>query len=286
MKKNFLLDKLSGILTNKEFVAAAENRSDSEGGLYVRFVERAVKDYKVFSKFKTHPHYRAILEHVSKEQGEEYLDIIRRESPELIARFQCFKINDSVGAPITFDYAGIGSVSPTTLRYVKVAADLWKLFGDLSGMKIVEVGVGYGGQLLVLDQIFKLRQYHLFDLSPVLELSARYLESHILNSAYRKCTLNQCDGEEEYDLAISNYAFSELPAHVQRKYVEKVLSRSKRGYLTMNSGIGPNKSNKLSLEELRGLLPAFEVIEERPLTSPNNYILAWGRTTHGCAAKA
>jgi hypothetical protein len=65
-----------------------------------------------------------------------------------------FKINDLVGSPTTYVYHRFGRISPSTLRYVKVASDLRRLFGDLTGAKVAEIGVGYGGQLLVLDQIF------------------------------------------------------------------------------------------------------------------------------------
>ena len=97
-----------------------------------------------------------------------------------------------VGSPRVFNYPGIGRVSPTTLRYVKVASDLRKLFGAEPGGNVAEVGVGYGGQMLVCDIAFHMRQYDLFDLAPVLSLVELYLESHLLNCAYRTLTLNQC----------------------------------------------------------------------------------------------
>ena len=52
----------------------------------------------------------------------------------------------------------------------------------------------------------------------------------------------------------------------------------------MNSGRGSNARNagKLSLEEYRNLLPAFEIKDERPLTQAYNYILVWGRKESNC----
>jgi len=262
----------------KEFIAIEENRSESENGLYIGAVKEAVGNYAAFSKFKRNPHYRGILEHVSPEQGMEYLDIIRQQSPEFVTNIDQFKINDLVGSPVVHGYPEIGTISPTTLRYIKVASDLKSHFGDFKGEKIVEVGVGYGGQCLVYDQVATFKEYHLYDLPPVLQLVSQYLECHLLRSSYKALTLNQNNGDETYDLAISNYAFSELPSQVQVKYIEKILSRSKRGYLTMNSGMNNScfTKNKLSLDELRRLLPAFEVFEEKPLTFANNYIIIWG----------
>ena len=265
--------------TPKVYVASAGNRSESDNGLYVQFVEKAVRNPGVFSTFKQNRAYQTILEHLNEAAGKAYWEIVQQEAPDLSEDMERFKVNDVVGNPTTYVYDHVGRISPTTLRYVKVASDLRRLFGDLTGARVAEIGVGYGGQLLVLDQIFKLGMYSMFDLPPVLNLVSKYLESHVLNSAYRTRTLNQSDGSEAYDLVMSNYAFSELPSRVQMKYVEKIMSKSRRGYLTMNSGTATSLFAKdhLLIEELRAVLPPFELLEERPLTFDGNFILVWGR---------
>jgi hypothetical protein len=47
----------------------------------------------------------------------------------------------------------------------------------------------------------------------------------------------------------------------------------------MNSGKENSvfKEDKLSLLELKERLPMFEILDERPLTAPDNYIIVWGR---------
>jgi hypothetical protein len=134
--------------------------------------------------------------------------------------------------------------------------------------------------MLILDKILKFKQYDLFDLPPVLNLTSKYLESHILNNTYKTTTLNQHLNNTKYDLVISNYGFSELPKILQIKYIEKVIQKSKRGYLTMNSGKKNSafKNNHLSLDDLEKLLPDFEVVPERPSTHKENYIIIWGHS--------
>ena len=79
-----------------------------------------------------------------------------------------------------------------------------------------------------------------------------------------------------YDLAISNYAFSELPRVIQLQYVE-IFKNSKKGYLTMNSGNGGiYDEGKLTLNELKSILPNISVFEENPKTYKGNYIIVWG----------
>jgi putative sugar O-methyltransferase len=270
--------RLHGLIGSKEFSGANENRSESDNGRYVSFVNKANNNFKAFKTFKRNPSYVEILEHASKEDGLSYLKIIADQTPDLLNKINDFKINDLVGNPIIHHYDGIGRVSPSTLRYAKVASDLMLHFGQDIGKNIAEIGIGYGGQMLINDQVFKMKSYHLFDLSPVLMLASRYLENHILNASYELSTLNQSAGDLEYDLVISNYAFSELPQQLQKKYIEKVLSKSKKGYLTMNSGHSDSafSQNKLSLSQLEELLPKFRVFEEKPLTSAKNYIIVWG----------
>jgi len=278
MLKAFLINKSNAAVHQKVFVGAEYIRSDTDDGLYIRAVENANHNFEAFLNFKRNEDYRFVLEHVSYEQGREYLEILRSEAPDFVEGVNRFLVNDIVGNPIRFFYEGAGLVSPTTLRYLKVASDLRQLFGDLNAVTVGEIGVGYGGQLLILDQIYEFQRYDLYDLPPVLRLTSRYLESHLLNSSYRTTTLNQCGRDASYDLVLSNYAFSELPAKLALKYVEKVLGKARRGYLTMNSGRGTSERNrgKLSIEDYRNLLPALEIKEERPLTGADNYILVWG----------
>jgi hypothetical protein len=262
----------------KEFVAAEGARSRSEAGLYVAFVQKAVSDYETFRNFKRHPSYRSVLEHTTEEEGAKYLAILREEGAHILAEIERLRANDGIGNPFTFVYPDIGRISPSTLRYMKVASDLYRLFGGDLGEKIAEIGVGYGGQTFVNDRVFAIRECHLFDLPPVLQLASRFLESFILSGSYRLSSLNQHAGDERYDLVVSNYAFSEFPETLQRAYVAKILSKARRGYLTMNTGREKTK-NKLSVAELRDLLPPFEILEERPQTAATNYILVWGHKT-------
>lgn len=276
--KRYLFNKFDETIYFKEFVTAKYIRSEADDGLYIRAVEKANHDFRAFGKFKRNRHYRRILEHLSYEQGLEYFELLRNEAPDLLQDIDRFLVNDIVGGPIRYRYNSIGLASPTTLRYLKVASDLRQLFGDLNGLTVGEVGVGYGGQLLVLDQIYTFKRYDLYDLPPVLQLASKYLESHLLNSSFRITTLNQQSNDISYDLVISNYAFSELPPKLAAKYAQKVFSNARRGYLTMNTGRGCKTRNagRLTLEEYHNLLPPFEIKDERPLTEAHNYILIWG----------
>lgn len=262
----------------KEFVQSPYARSISDDGDYIAACIEAARSYAAFVNFKRDPRYTKILEHASVEQGHTYLRIIEEQTPNLLEKIHLFKVNDIEGGSRLHDYPLVGKISPSTLRYLKVVSDIQNLFFQENYVNIAEIGIGYGGQLLLLDQVISFRNYYLFDLYPVLDLAKRYLEGHILNNSYRLSTINQTSSDIDFDLVISNYAFSELPLRLQEKYVKKVLQRSARGYLTMNSGLPTSafKTGHFSLKQLESILPSFEILPEVPLTHPGNYLIVWG----------
>ena len=240
-------------------------------------MKKAILDEKSFHNFKRNPSYCNILEHVSAEQGQKYLDILRSRSDDLFEKaLDSVFVTDRIGNPRKYKYNGVDvKLSPSSLRYVKVASDLFHLFGS-TFENVVEIGCGYGGQCHVNDSLLNIKHATLFDIAIVNSLIRKYLNYTVMNGAYEVTTLNErlpCS----YDLVISNYAFSELPMFVQQVYIRKVLANCARGYLTMNTGIsGVRSKNKMSINELKTTLPNFECLKENPLTGHHNYIIVWG----------
>ena len=227
-----------------------------------------------FYIFKRNPSYNGILEHVSKEQGELYLKYLDSNFPDYKEYLETFKGNDIYGGPLLSEYDSVGEISPSTLRYIKVLSDIKNLFGDLNGKKIIEIGVGYGGQCFIISKYFKLKEYGLIDLDEVLSLSEKYLNK--LDIENRIININSVSSlDEEFDLVISNYAYSELNKELQDLYYDKVISRSKNGYLTLNFISHLYGINSYSKEELLNKMVDKnpKIMEEYPNTFENNLIL-------------
>jgi hypothetical protein len=239
---------------------------------YLGVCRLAAIDAGVFANFRRHPAYTTVLEHVSAEQGSEYLRLL---SPNRRARKGIAEVvkNDAIGNPVTMQIESGTAISPTTLRYLKVADDIERLFGTLRGADVVEIGVGYGGQCRVLDALFELGSYTLIDLKPVLHLAEEFLSRFPLRCAVRFQTMNEL-APRPYDLAVSNYAFSELSRGVQDVYFDKVLRGSSRGYVTYNN-IVPDQFHAMTSEEIAGRLNG-RILPELPLTHPRNCIIVWG----------
>ena len=263
------------IIQKKNFVSMKLLRSPSINA-YLTAVEGALTNKKKFNNFKSNIFYKDMLEHVNYPQGLEYLNIIKRDG-NLLNNINKFLINDEIGNPKKYYYDELKTkISPSTLRYIKVASDIKKIFKDEIS-NIVEIGCGYGGQYLILDQIMKINHYTLMDLYDVNKLIEKYLENHLLNSSYDTKTINQLQNNRQFDLVISNYAFSELPPITQISYIKNVLLKSKNGYLTMNSGKENTLyKNHLSLEEIKNYIKDITILEEEPNTYKGNYIIVWG----------
>src|SRR6188508_1672428 len=92
--------------TPKMYIASEGIRSESDNGRYVTFVQRAVENQAVFSRFKQNRVYREILEHLNEDDGRAYLAIVTEESPDLLGEMERFKINDRIGSPTTYRYDG------------------------------------------------------------------------------------------------------------------------------------------------------------------------------------
>ena len=276
------LVRLKSILISQHLNQIERNSllSDSQTTLYEECVKEINKSDHHFLRFRRIYNYRSIVDTVTYSQGQQYIKRIEEIKRNRELDFSKYSHNDLVGKPIRYRYPSIGYLNPTTLRYVSVALELENLFGkELTG-NFVEVGGGYGGQYAILDEFFKIDNYGIFDLECVQELTRKYLTSL---DRLQKTTYHQIDSYEirEWDIAISNYAFSELPAKIQMWYVKNVFQHSTRGYLIMNSGnrnLTGRNNGKMTLDDLRRELPVDEIIEEKPNTGPDNYVLIWGNS--------
>lgn len=276
IKSKFL--KLKTInLKNQTHIYNKKYRSYSENLVYTSEIINFLEKPKLFNNFKRNRHYMKVVETVTEKEGNEYLKILESRNDGFLKKgLETVLISDFIGNPLKYFYDGYSiPLSPTTLRYLKVASDLNILFGK-DFFSVAEIGAGYGGQTLINDQILNVFSAKLFDLPYVNQLIEKYLNFFLLRGSYQTTIINN-EVPANFDLVLSNYAFSELPKDLQIVYIDKVLKNCKRGYLTMNSGLGGHFSNgNLSAIELMNQLPNIKFLEENPLTFKYNYLVVWG----------
>lgn len=256
--------------------------SISDIGGYQSSCLRASQDELFFQNFKRDQSYTGILEHSTYEQGLGYLNEIENvfgdESAEFIR--ESALANDRYGGSSPQPYTIRGhniSVSPSTLRYCKVASDIVSIFGETSEMKICEIGAGYGGQCVILDLLFGFKEYHTVDIEEACLLQTKYLNTVGVENHKQISYKDMSSLSESYDLVISNYAFSECKREIQDVYMDKILSKSKHGYMIMNfvwDNI-PGFHNMMRENDFREKIPNLKLAQEIPNTHPDNVLYYW-----------
>jgi len=249
-----------------------ESLSELDG--YLTICQLASQEEKYFRKFRSCGSYRAILENVDAQSGRAIVETFQHYGKD-VKKFSKLWHNE-IGNPYKYHLKGLGYVSPTELRYSKIIVELEILFGNLDQYSISEIGVGFGGQGGQILANFKVKNYEFIDLPEPLALVKRYLsEIQQLDKAIFSSPTELEAGTR--DLIISNYAFSELNRELQEYYFEKIISKSKRGFVIYNH-ITPENYGTMKAEDFASRISGSEIFEEIPLSYPGNVLVAWGHT--------
>ena len=254
-----------------DFDSRRSSISDSDP--YTKLCELAVDNEEVFARFKSEAAYKTILEHVGYVNGLRYLAILNERGVDLPTHF--LDAHSKIGDPELYTFRGLGKISPSLLRYFKVASDFDELFPKWRDMDIVEVGIGYGGQIAVLKDRGHRREYLGLDLSPVVKLADKYLTTSSRYSGYILQGSDKKLPNKEGHHFVSNYAFSELGPEIQEAYYLSVIASSKSGYVSWNN-LSQSSLGGISLDYFTKRVGG-RVIEESPLTHPNNCIVVWDK---------
>lgn len=250
--------------------------SISDYDKYKNICLEASNNDTVFNTFKSHPEYVGILEHVSYESGLEYLNHITTKNNIPLDQkiIDILKSIDQYGNPTRHNYKIVGNISPTMLRYLSVAGDIQRLYGNLNNKTIVEIGAGYGGQSMLITSVYEVKQYIIVDLPEVIALIQKFLQKNNVNlSKYKFYTLDNLPAIQS-DLLISNYAFSECYKSIQDIYIEKLVNNSKNFYMMVNFISDDLVYNKEEL--LQKLKGNIQVFPETPSTTATNLLFYKG----------
>jgi putative sugar O-methyltransferase len=133
---------------------------------------------------------------------------------------------DKLGRP-TLYYIDNRAMSLNITRYMNSISILKKEFTSLDGMKIFEIGAGYGGLLHCIKTQWNPASYNIQDLPPVMELAQKHskLLGHEVN-------LGQPD--EEVDLAIAEYSITEMNEPTLTDMTTNYLFPAKRIFVRCN----------------------------------------------------
>ena len=257
--------------------------SISDNVKYPAFCYGAARQDEVFRNFKRNPIYNEILEHLTPEQGAQYLNVILNDYDVELTdeQWEMILLNDTLGNPqtVTYEFGNkVLTCAPTTLRYVKVLLDLATMFDFNTIQTVAEIGIGYGGQCRLAMNLLPINRYELVDLPEVILLAERFLTELDQTGDIRYRDGTHLYNDVPCDLIVSNYAFAELKKVVQDFYFEKIVKHAKAGYMTWNSEMFTQNGITVGYgaEEFASKIPGAKIIPEVPLTAPGNCIIVWG----------
>jgi hypothetical protein len=194
---------------------------------FIADCNNATSNESVFSIFRTLLYIRNVVENRSVEHIPILLDAVDSCSfpvdPLSIAAQ-----NDQIGTPATVSIRG-HDLSPTTITYIMYAGIIHELLGSLDGMRIAEIGGGYGGLAGVISGLWNV-DYTIYDSPEPLALQSRFLQA----LGRKAPTLRSSIEPDSFDLVFSSCALSELSIQYMAAYMENVLKPSLRGVLIWN----------------------------------------------------
>jgi hypothetical protein len=246
---------------------------------YVSLIEKINNTSLINSSFKSNDNYQSILEHVSYEQGIEYIQLIKREFPLLSQDkiIQFISMNDLYGNPKKYSYSIQNSnieCSPTSLRYIYHALLILSYLKTRQSKKIAEIGCGYGGLFLAINFFstflnVDIEKYYLIDLPEVCELIKKYFDLHKenihINYFFCNSTFFGSDIMEEELFLISNYCFTEIESEYRNNYISQLFQKINSGFIIWQTIFGlPITETKMINKQI------VNYEEERPQTA-NEY---------------
>jgi hypothetical protein len=238
--------------------------------------------------FKGNPAYRQILEHVTPEQGHQFIACARAEFPELWTALtvlvpQIAMANDDLGQPVRsrFDELVL-ECSPSNLRYLWHALQTWQHIDALGQPQVhlVELGGGYGGlasYVYGLADLFmtKLASYTIVDLPEVAALQLRYTATlglpvrtvNGLDPTDLGAVFEPADGVQRF--FVSAYGFAEFSRPLKDWYVEHLVRHCAHGFLVWN--YHPYWQNDV----YTFVDGTVRIVPERPLIDPLNSFVSF-----------
>ena len=272
--KDYIKNKKKELIYNLKLdtsISVSENIKE-----YTKFVLKAATNDEAFKNFRQNDIYCWVLEHDDLKRGLENYNYIQKISKLNKAQIlEVLKIIDKFGGPKLMTIGDLNNVSPSSLRYLSVALDIKRIFKYKAHheLNIIEIGCGYGGQSIALSKLVSIKNYTYVDLKEVNQLIEKYISMNEVSFNYQTKTLFD-EFEDNYDLIISNYAFSELPKKLQKIAYTKILSKSKNGYMINNSFYFSKKYRFFDKKKLKKLLPTSQFFDENPKAEshPENFL--------------
>jgi hypothetical protein len=237
-------------------------------------------------QFKQHPTYNQVLEHISKDHGNQYLQQIETQFPHIT--FQQIRdyvnANDKYGGAVkqifTTQSLRLLYCSASSLRYIFQALMVLEAYSHTDCTHMVELGAGYGGLCLAIQMFYPIilstptktmtiQSYDMIDLPASSVLITDYLALHSehIRIPYHVVHNSVIHTKDNY-FFISHFCFSALSESEQVRYRDEVIGHCRHGMLTWQTCFGDQVECASFM--LGGGKPITKCVEEIPQTAPEH----------------
>ena len=202
---------------------------------YSPFRAACARAAQALAGFRSDPAIAQVVECVPGAEGEAYAAALALLAPHRWVEVGCLR-NDAVGgAPRPVTHEGV-TLAAATWRYAFRAAELDLLFGPLSGLRIVEIGGGYGGLAAAVCAMASPAQYTIVDAPEPCRLQESYLDAVGVSGVE---TCSSLSGTPlAFDLVVSDFALSELSDDYRTVYGRALLRQARGGAFCWNGAGG------------------------------------------------
>lgn len=239
------------------------------------FIEcnKIINDDILFENFKRNNIFCAIIGNDVRDNVISNSLYNRVKDTVLYKDIEKYKTNDIYGNPVKYYYDDIGYISPGTLYFIDVLADILNKFNNIDKLNILEIGSGYGGQAkIILD--YGIKEYTCLDVKEPLSLCKKYLDLfEYTNVKYIDVNNIETNLFDKYDLVISNWCLSEFDINGMEYYIEHVIKFINKGYFLMN--IWENDRKEFLIENMKKYFTNIYIEEEKTKTNSNNNFLLY-----------
>ncbi|HHZ95634.1 MAG TPA: putative sugar O-methyltransferase, partial [Flavobacteriales bacterium] len=142
---------------------------------YFNAVERGLSEEHYYQWFKEDINYKEIVGMGAAWQAESHYNYIKEHRPDILNEIGKYQQNDSLGGPKLWSAPTGTQLSPNTLRYIYTTITIDNFFRFKKPIKVIELGVGYGGLCHTMNQHYDIEEYKLVDVPCVEVFATKYL---------------------------------------------------------------------------------------------------------------
>ena len=184
-----------------------------------------------FSRFKSGPRICNLTGGQTRRLAVPFWQYATYHWPDCFSHRRFFQRIDSIGGlherqSVANDF----SISPNLAKDIATLATTLRCFPSLEGLRIAEIGGGFGQLASIIMQTQQPKAYTIFDVLGVSELQQRYTREVGIGKVDSACQYPL--SEIPLDLIIVNYEYAPIPEYSRSQLLRYLLAKIPRGFIT------------------------------------------------------